>query len=173
MVKKCGICDSFCTCNLPIFLTKTNPPTLKKQGYYAQVQGQMALTNRSWCEFFVYTCNGPFHQKTLFDAVYYNELLVNMIYFFVNFIKPEIQTRAIRDEVNTQEEEPMEVDNCDNLDTVFFCPTCNQQIKEDVEDLKDRSIACDNCNLWYHFRCVSMTNSLLKSTSFWKCSKCT
>ncbi|XP_021379090.1 uncharacterized protein LOC110466710 [Mizuhopecten yessoensis] len=64
MVKKCEVCSSFCTCNLPNCLTKTNPPTLKKLGYYAQIQGQMALTNRKWCVFFVYTCNGS-HNKFL------------------------------------------------------------------------------------------------------------
>ena len=38
-----------------------------RHAYFAQIQGQMAITGRSYCDFFVYTVNGQFHERVLFD----------------------------------------------------------------------------------------------------------
>ena len=45
--------------NLPYLILNNNQVTLKQNDqYYAQVQGQMAITKRSWCHFMVYTQKG-------------------------------------------------------------------------------------------------------------------
>ena len=39
--------------------------------YYAQVQGQMAVTGARWCDFIVYTSKGIYIQHILFDPVFW------------------------------------------------------------------------------------------------------
>ena len=40
--------------------------------YYSQIQGQMAITERSWCDFIIYTEKGVSVQRIPFDAEFWN-----------------------------------------------------------------------------------------------------
>ena len=56
--------------------------------YYAQVQGQMAVTGARWCDFIVYTSKGIYVQRILFDPVFWAELEQKLFsYYFEHFIK--------------------------------------------------------------------------------------
>ena len=59
--------------------------------YYCQVQGQMAITERAWCDFVVYTETGLSIERILFDAVFWNnDLLPKLTAFYDNCLAPEI-----------------------------------------------------------------------------------
>ena len=63
----------------------------KNHVYYAQVQGQMAIGERPWCDFVIYTTKGISVQRISFDDDYWNkELLPQLISFYDNCIAPEI-----------------------------------------------------------------------------------
>ena len=61
---------------------------LNEHMYYSQIQGQMAITERHWCDFIVYTERGV---SIPFDAEFRNtKLLPKLIEFFENCLAPEI-----------------------------------------------------------------------------------
>ena len=56
--------------------------------YYAQVQGQMAVTGARLCDFIVFTSKGIYVQRLLFDSVFWAELEQKLFsYYFEHFIK--------------------------------------------------------------------------------------
>jgi len=56
--------------------------------YYAQVQGQMAITGTRWCDFIVYTSKGLYVQRIPFNYVYWEKLVRGLTsYYFNHFIK--------------------------------------------------------------------------------------
>ena len=67
-------------------------PQLKKtHAYYAQVQGQMAIGERPWCDFIVYTNKGLTVERIYFNATYWNDkLLPKLVKFYDNCVVPEI-----------------------------------------------------------------------------------
>ena len=58
--------------------------------YYAQVQGQMGVTQRKWCDFIVYTEKGLSIQRIYFDEVFWKDLLTKLKEFYDNCLAPEI-----------------------------------------------------------------------------------
>ena len=59
--------------------------------YYAQVQGQMGVGGKPWCDFVVYTTKGISVQRIQFDKDYWeNILLPKLIEFYDNILGPEI-----------------------------------------------------------------------------------
>ena len=56
--------------------------------YYAQVQGQMAVTGARWCDFIVYTSKGLYVQRMPFDPTFWRDLKQKLLsYYFTHFIK--------------------------------------------------------------------------------------
>ena len=58
--------------------------------YYAQVQGQMGVGGRPWCDFVVYTKKDISIQRITFDENYWNKLLPKLHSFYKNCVAPEI-----------------------------------------------------------------------------------
>ena len=59
--------------------------------YYCQVQGQMAVGDRSWCDFVIYTCKGLSVERIPFDNEFWNnELLPKLVEFYDKCLAPEI-----------------------------------------------------------------------------------
>lgn len=50
--------------------------------YYAQVQGQMAVTGARWCDFIVYTSKGIYIQRILFDPVFWAGLKQKLLSYY-------------------------------------------------------------------------------------------
>jgi hypothetical protein len=71
LISKCSKCVSFCKCKLPDCLQNTEPLALKHGAYYGQIQGQISFTKRKWCILYIYTCNGSFQEKILFDKIFF------------------------------------------------------------------------------------------------------
>ena len=58
--------------------------------YYAQIQGQLALGERPWCDFVVYTLKDIHVQRILFNKEYWNSILPKLVSFYDKCILPEI-----------------------------------------------------------------------------------
>lgn len=131
----------------------------------------MYVTGKKWCDFFVYTCNGTFTERIWHNDAYFSDILKSLQYFFFSFVLQELKTHSIE---NSLLDEPMEVnENVDDVEgDAYFCPCCNHVIVNHVSALKDRSICCQLCSLWYHYRCVNQTDAKLKQTPSWYCSEC-
>ena len=70
----------------------TSKVCLKQQHhYYAQVQGQMAITGRLWCHFVIYTKKGLSVELINFDKTFWEtKLLPALDDFYRNCVAPEI-----------------------------------------------------------------------------------
>ena len=82
-------------CSKPHFFCTLGPesstPVLKKSHqYYAQVQGQMAITKREWYDFVIYTEKGLSIERINFDEHYWKDLLEKLVDFYDNCLGPEI-----------------------------------------------------------------------------------
>ena len=59
--------------------------------YYSQIQGQLAMTQRKWCDFVVNTPKGLSIERVPFDRDFWkSELLPKLTSFFDNCLGPEI-----------------------------------------------------------------------------------
>eukprot|EP00731_Ephydatia_muelleri_P010368 Em0005g954a len=81
--------DFFCTLSMKdgrqIVELKHNHP------YFAQVQGQLAITERSWCDFVVYTKKGISVERIQYSQEFWrNTLLPKLIDFYDNCLCPSI-----------------------------------------------------------------------------------
>jgi hypothetical protein len=73
--------------NVSYLVSKNGQVTLKENHkYFAQVQGQMAITKRRWCHFFVYTQVGQHFETILFNESYWQKLEENLTWFFANYL---------------------------------------------------------------------------------------
>ena len=65
--------------------------TLKENSsYYFQVQGQMGVTNRKYCDFFIYTTAGFHLERILFNEDLWKHMQVEFKWFWLNIICPEL-----------------------------------------------------------------------------------
>ena len=58
--------------------------------YYAQVQGQMAIGERAWCDFVVYTQKGLSVQHIYFNKIFWENAFTKLKLFYDNCVVPEI-----------------------------------------------------------------------------------
>ena len=59
--------------------------------YFAQVQGQMAIGGRPWCDFVIFTTQGISVERVKYDALYWkNTLVPKLTKFYDNCVAPEI-----------------------------------------------------------------------------------
>jgi len=66
--------------------------TLKRtHHYYYQVQGQMAISDRKWCDFIVWTCSGKISvERIYFDQDFWKSLLGKLNEFYLSAFIPEL-----------------------------------------------------------------------------------
>jgi len=57
--------------------------------YYAQIQGQMAITERKWCHFFVYSKEGVHLEVINFDQEKWKLIEENLVWFYAKYLKPQ------------------------------------------------------------------------------------
>ena len=83
-------------CSISGFCCAYDPATstlkLKSShAYFAQVQGQMAIGGRMWCDFVIFTRKGVHIQQIMFDKGYWTEqLLPKLEAFYDNCFAPEL-----------------------------------------------------------------------------------
>ena len=63
----------------------------RSHAYFCQVQGQMAISERTWCDFIIYTEKGIDIERIQYDPDFWNsDLLPKLIDFYDNCLAPEI-----------------------------------------------------------------------------------
>lgn len=67
----------------------------KNHAYYAQIQGQMAITGATWADFFVYSTHGHHLERVSFDVSYWSDIKESLVYFFNNELARELISRDI------------------------------------------------------------------------------
>ncbi|XP_071087830.1 uncharacterized protein [Haliotis cracherodii] len=74
-----------------------NNVTLKENhAYYFQVQGQMALTKRTWCDFVVWTLKGISIERITFDENKWHQMVTRLRSFYLSAIIPEKYTLRVQ-----------------------------------------------------------------------------
>jgi hypothetical protein len=78
-----GIDKDFC-----LHVSPTGVLSLRQNhSYYFQVQGQMALTGASWCDFVVYTFKGLFIERIKYNSIVWNNMLHKLkTFYFKSFL---------------------------------------------------------------------------------------
>ena len=176
LIPECTKCPGFCICNLPEYIVNVNGVfnVKKNHKYYVQVQGQLAVTKRLWCDLYIYTCNGALESRIVFNQSEYNKsLLPNLNFFFEKYIVPELLHKHLKSSLQECQTSVVTA-SVDTNKYRYFCPICNKIVKEseNVVLFSERSIGCDKCNLWYHFKCVNLKQSDIKKMSEWYCQNC-
>ena len=88
-----SICESTPTSENLSYLVRVNENTTQLKTntlYYAQVQGQLAVTATSMAWFFVYTHHGYHIEKIMFDEEYWESILSNLTQFWHQYLAPVI-----------------------------------------------------------------------------------
>lgn len=62
----------------------------KNHDYYFQVQGQMGVSGRKYCDFFVYTSHGYFLERIEFDDQFWCDVLSKLQWFWLSYIGKEL-----------------------------------------------------------------------------------
>ena len=57
--------------------------------YYYQVQGQLAITGRSWCDFVVYTTKDIHVERIFFDSNFWSSVEVRLTEFYLTCLLPQ------------------------------------------------------------------------------------
>ena len=126
----------------------------KKHKYYTQMQGQMMILNKQYCDFFIWT---PLEDEENYllikcprDDHFINEMKVKLNSYFFEFVLSEVVTRKN--------------DVCFDNKQKNYC-ICNRPCFEPM-------IACDKpgCAIeWYHYSCVNVTRA---PKGKWICANC-
>ena len=124
----------------------------KSHAYFYQVQGQLAICERNYCDFFCWTPEETAIERILKDQAFFDGVREKLNEFFVKVILPRILIGRIT------ESSEKESDG----DTFCFCQ------KGEFGQM----VACDNpaCKIeWFHFKCVGLTS---EPTGSWYCPDC-
>ena len=62
--------------------------------YYTQMQGQLGVTGRSWCDIFVYSEKGHFMQRIGFDKAFWLTLMLKLVHFFQDKVFPRFSSKG-------------------------------------------------------------------------------
>lgn len=68
----------------------------RSHSYYYQVQGQLALTGRSWCDFFVWTLKGHSTERIRFDKSFWDQMVQKLNSFYLKAVIPELFSERIK-----------------------------------------------------------------------------
>ena len=58
--------------------------------YFCQVQDQMAIGERPWCDFVIYTSKGISVERITFEHEYWDNVLVKLTEFYDKCFAPEV-----------------------------------------------------------------------------------
>ena len=125
----------------------------KSHRYYTQVQGQIAICDKQFCDFVVWTKRGRSIQRIYKDAPFLEKLLQKLTTFYVEHLLPELMTHHLISSQVEKQDQPK-----------LYC-WCN---KEEYGSM----ILCDSpsCKYeWFHFACVGIKE---RPDGPWFCSDC-
>ena len=64
--------------------------------YFFQVQGQLALTSRKWCDFVIWTLKGISIERINFDQTFWLQMVQKLDKFYTSAIIPELMTNRVK-----------------------------------------------------------------------------
>ena len=147
--------------------------------YYHQIQGQLAVCEKEYCDFICWTPHGMHTERILQEASYLSEAMPHLDAFFLKAFLPLLltgRTQICREGSQGGSEHPPKDTNGANTvqshsrdntsSTSHQATTYCWCGGEDV----GRMVACDNPNCpveWFHFKCVGITR---KPRGKWYCS---
>ena len=128
----------------------------RTHAYFYQVQGQLAICEREYCDFVCWTSKGIVIERMYRDRCFFADVLKVLKTFFVQVILP----RVLAGKYVTSTDK--ETSHSQEKSTFCFCE------KGEFGDM----IACDNpsCIIeWFHFKCVGLTTA---PSGTWFCPDC-
>ena len=127
--------------------------------YYYQVQGQMAIWSKTYCDFVCWTTKGHVVTRIQYNEAFFEGFVGKCKHFFDTYLLPEIMSRKL------QTSNAPEVSEADDA---LYC-YCRAP-----EEPGNPMIGCDapDCPIeWFHFSCVNISEEPL-SDDEWFCDEC-
>ena len=121
--------------------------------YYYQIQGQMGIAERSFCDFVCWTLEDIYIERIFYDQEFFLSMEEKLCRFFVSVLFPRVLTGSEKEKAPHLSEA-----------TGVFC-YCRKGEQGDM-------ILCDspNCKYgWFHFPCVNLSST---PTGTWFCPDC-
>ena len=115
-----------------------------------QVQGQLAICERDYCDFVCWTLEGIYIERIIRDFVYFSSIQPSLDIFFRDILLPRI-LKGMPDETNA-------------------APTVIRKYCLCQGEESGKMIGCDNPTCvgeWFHYECVGITR---KPRGKWFCS---
>ena len=141
----------------PTFYLKSTDCGLQlshSHAYYYQIQGQLSICNRSYCDFVCWTPVGIHIERILKDDSMFETMRCKLDRFFIDIILPKIM-------IGESDKENVHPDN--DFDKYCYCR----------KEIGGEMIGCDNhmCPYeWFHLSCVSLKKA---PEGEWFCPDCT
>ena len=153
----------------------------KRHEYYCQIQGQMGIWDKPYCDFFCWTLKGSITVRVAYDHDFFEQMVVRLHHFFTKYLLPELMTQKLKFTMDADDDE---LENNDELAVVEDDELENEELAIDEPELYCYCraaemeglpmIACDapDCPIeWFHFSCVGITNEP-DSDEEWYCDDC-
>ena len=96
--------------------------------YYIQVQGQMAVCSKEYCDFVCWTTKGIHIERVLYDADVFRRMKPSLDKFFLIVVLPEILTHKVHDEEEHQNTPASSTAAAWTTDTYCFCRGKNDSL---------------------------------------------
>ena len=126
--------------------------------YYYQVQAQMGIWNKKYCDFVCWTIKGYVITRIQYNNEFFEGFVEKCKHFFDTYVLPELMTRKL---------EFSECSLQSGKDVLYcYCKT--------PEEPDNPMIGCDapDCPIeWFHFSCVGITEEP-HHDEYWFCNEC-
>ncbi len=125
--------------------------------YYYQVQGQMAICKRSYCDFVCWTPLGIHIERIQWDPTHWDEVKPHLDHFFLSVVLPKLMCGDLDNKENADPKQQTSAEP-----TYCYCQRGES----------GHMIACDNqsCKIeWFHFECVQLK---VPPNGDWFCPDC-
>lgn len=136
--------------------------------YFYQIQGQLAICEKEYCDFVCWTPYGVHVERILANPLHFRDTKAALDEFFLQVLLPLLLTG--KEQVSTNKSKRMgKVSQPSRHTTSLLHKKSKRYCWCNGEDI-GRMIACDNTRCpkeWFHFECVSLTR---KPRGKWYCS---
>ena len=140
-----------------MFNGRSNLEKSQKTNYFYQIQGQLNISKRNYCDFVIWTqVPSMAVQRIVKDVQFFDTLKIKLDKYFVQAVLPEILTRRMEIQNSPQ--------TSSSVTTVCICKA--------VAKGKRVLIQCSNsaCPIrFFHLRCVKLSR---RPTQPWSCPSC-
>ena len=186
-----------CTSNFYLKHTEEGLQLSRKHNYYLQIQGQLAICQRSYCDFICWTPKGMYLERIKKDDMIWLEAQKKLEAFFKTIILPRILVPESRPTGNNlcpstspstdSKDDSLTDDYPSSLQDIDDSSTSLSTDKENDSSVDNchgqvfcfcrkgeegYMIACDNIHCpyeWFHFSCVSLSSA---PEGDWYCPEC-